>query len=143
MGGLGWIVLGVALYVVYRRRVVHERLRDNAEGAARLRARARTRVPAPARPRPVRAGLDDALDVAASLSASGGGITAVTVLEVLLDLPLNAELPEEEDLANRELDEARAIGDSYGVTVIPRLIRAPAPVRRSCGRPSGGPPRSS
>ena len=47
----------------------------------------------------------------------------MTVLEIPLDLPLSAELPEEEALANRELDEARAIGDSYGISVIPRLVR--------------------
>ena len=46
------------------------------------------------------------------------------VVEVPLDQPLSADLPDEEALANRELDEARAIGASYGVTVIPRLVRA-------------------
>jgi APA family basic amino acid/polyamine antiporter len=46
------------------------------------------------------------------------------VVEVPLDQALSAELPAEEALANRELDEARAIGESYGVTVIPRLVRA-------------------
>jgi basic amino acid/polyamine antiporter, APA family len=46
------------------------------------------------------------------------------VLEVPLELGLLADFPEEEALANRELDEARAIGDSYGVDVIPRLLRA-------------------
>ncbi len=45
------------------------------------------------------------------------------MLEIPLDQPLSAELPEEEAAANRELDEARAIGDSYGISVIPRLIR--------------------
>jgi nucleotide-binding universal stress UspA family protein len=67
---------------------------------------------------------DDALDVAASLSAERGArITAVSVLEIPLDQSLAAELTAEEDLANRELDEARAIGESYGVSVIPRLVR--------------------
>ena len=67
---------------------------------------------------------DDALDIAAGLSAERGAqIAAVTVLEIPLELPLSAELPEEEARANRELDEARAIGDSYGVSVIPRLVR--------------------
>ena len=46
------------------------------------------------------------------------------MLEIPLDLPLSADMPAEEGVANRELDEARAIGDSYGVTVIPRLVRA-------------------
>jgi nucleotide-binding universal stress UspA family protein len=47
----------------------------------------------------------------------------VTVLEVPLDLPLSADLPEEEAVANRELDEAIAIGASYGIDVVPRLVR--------------------
>ena len=68
---------------------------------------------------------DEALDIAAGLAAERGAqITAVYVVEVPLDLPLSAELPAEEELANRELDEARAIGESYGVAVIPRLVRA-------------------
>jgi APA family basic amino acid/polyamine antiporter len=67
---------------------------------------------------------DEALDVAAGLAAERGSyIVAVTVLEVPLDLPLAAELPDEEALANHELDEARAIGASYGVDVVPRLLR--------------------
>ena len=68
---------------------------------------------------------DEAFDIAAGLAAERGAqITAVYVVEVPLDQPLSAELPAEEDVANRELDEARAIGESYGVTVIPRLVRA-------------------
>jgi len=43
---------------------------------------------------------------------------------VPLDLSLTADLPEEEDHANDELDEALAIGDSYGVRVNGRLVRA-------------------
>ena len=134
--GLGWIALGFVFYAVYRRRVVHEPLAATvkappAYGPALALEYRRLLVPV----LPGQAS-DDALDVASSLSAERGArITAVTVLEVPLDLPLNAEQPEEEEVANRELDEARAIGDSYGVTVIPRLIRArsagPAIVREA------------
>jgi APA family basic amino acid/polyamine antiporter len=68
---------------------------------------------------------DEALDIAAGLAAERGAqITAVYVIEIPLDLPLSADMPADEQLANRELDEARAIGESYGVTVIPRLVRA-------------------
>ena len=67
---------------------------------------------------------DDAFDIAASLAAERGSqIIAVHVIEIPLDLPLGAEKPELERIANRELDEARAIGESYGVNVIPRLLR--------------------
>jgi APA family basic amino acid/polyamine antiporter len=109
---------------VYRRRVVGVPLLETvkappAYGPALALEYRRLLVPVV----PGRAS-DDALDVAASLAAERGAlIAAVTVLEIPLDLPLSAELPEEEKRANRELDEARAIGDSYGVSVIPRLVR--------------------
>ena len=39
-------------------------------------------------------------------------------------MPLDDDLAELEDAANDELDEAIAIGDSYGVRVLDRLVRA-------------------
>ena len=48
----------------------------------------------------------------------------MTVIEVPLDLPLDADLPDEVREANEQLDEARAIGESYGVNVIARIVRA-------------------
>ena len=123
--GLGWLAVGLAGYVVYRRRV-------GARASSARRSRRRPRI-GPALALEYRRLLvpivpgqasDDAFDVAASLAAERGAqIVAVHVLEVPLELPLRAELPEQEALANRELDEARAIGDSYGVAVIPRLVR--------------------
>jgi len=50
---------------------------------------------------------------------------ALTVLEVPLELPLDAELPgHAERKAHDLLDEVRAIGDAYGVDVVGRLVRA-------------------
>ena len=51
-------------------------------------------------------------------------IVALNVLEIPLDRTLAADLPELEREANHELDEAVAIGDSYGVRVVGRLERA-------------------
>ncbi len=122
--GLGWLAVGFVLYAVYRRRVVREPLAATvkappAYGPALALEYRRLLVPV----LPGQAS-DDALDVAASLSAERGArITAVSVLEIPLDQSLAAELTAEEELANRELDEARAIGESYGVSVIPRLVR--------------------
>ena len=122
--GLGWLAVGLVLYAFYRLRVVGEPLAATvkappAYGPALALEYRRLLVP-------VLSGQasDDALDVAASLSAERGArITAVSVLEIPLDQPLGAEQTAEEELANRELDEARAIGESYGVSVIPRLVR--------------------
>ncbi|MEJ7568593.1 MAG: universal stress protein [Gaiellaceae bacterium] len=122
--GIGWIVLGLIGYVIYRRIVLREPVRATVRApvafgpALALEYR---RLLVPILPGQVS---DDALDVAASLAAERGAqIAAITVLEVPLDQPLDVSLGAEELLANRELDEARAIGDSYGVTVIPRLVR--------------------
>jgi basic amino acid/polyamine antiporter, APA family len=128
--GLGWLGAGLVFYVVYRRRFVQAPLTETvkappAYGPALALEYRRLLVPV----LPGRAS-DEALDIAAGLSAERGAqITAVYVVEVPLDLPLSAELPAEEELANRELDEARAIGESYGVVVLERLTRA-----RSAGR---------
>ena len=123
--GLGWLALGLAFYVVYRRRYVGEPLTRTvrapaAFGPALALEYRRLLVP-------IVAGQasDDALDVACSLAAERRArIVALNVLEVPLDLPLGFELPEEEEHANHELDEARAIGESYGVRVVDRLVRA-------------------
>jgi APA family basic amino acid/polyamine antiporter len=122
--GLGWIAVGLLFYLVYRRRVVHAPVSATVKlapafGPALALEYRRLLVPVV----PGHAS-DEALDVAAGLAAERGAhIAAVTVLEVPLDLPLSAELPGQETLANRELDEARAIGASYGIDVIPRLLR--------------------
>ncbi|MDQ3067015.1 MAG: universal stress protein [Actinomycetota bacterium] len=123
--GLGWLAAGLVFYSVYRRRVVGAALTETvkappAYGPALALEYRRLLVP-------VLSGRasDEALDVASSLSAERGAqITAIYVLEVPLDLALATDLTVEEEIANRKLDEARAIGESYGVSVIPRLVRA-------------------
>ena len=50
-------------------------------------------------------------------------IVAMRVIVVPLDLPLNADLPEQEALADELLDEAHDIGDLYGVRVVERVVR--------------------
>jgi APA family basic amino acid/polyamine antiporter len=70
------------------------------------------------------------MDVACRLAAERRAtIVAVTVVEVPLDRPLDEELLEQVEEANHQLDEARAIGESYGLRVIGRIVRA-----RSAGR---------
>jgi basic amino acid/polyamine antiporter, APA family len=122
--GLGWMVLGLVGYAVYRRRFVRAPVRETVKappafGAALALEYRRIVVPiVPGRPS------DDALDVACRLAAERGArVVALTVLEVPLDLPLDTPLPEEELVANAELDEAIAIGDTYGVRVVGRLVR--------------------
>jgi APA family basic amino acid/polyamine antiporter len=122
--GLGWLIAGLVGYAIYRRRVVGATLRETTKappafGAALALEYRRIVVPIlPGRPS------DDALDVACRLAAERGArVVALTVLEVPLDLPLDAPLAEAERVANAELDEAVAIGETYGVRVVGRLVR--------------------
>ena len=128
--GLGWIALGLIMYSVYRRRVVREPLSVTVRApvligpAAALEYR-RLLVP-------VLDGLesDEAMAVASRLAAErGAAIAAAHPLVVSLAQPLDADLPDEEDRADDLLDEARAIGELYGVNVFSRIVRA-----RSAGR---------
>jgi len=121
--GLGWLAAGFVIYVVYRRRLkipLAETVRAPVEYgvAAALEFRSILVPIAPGYPS------DEAMDFACRLAAERrASIVALTAIEVPLDLPLDAELPEEVQEANEQLDEARAIGDSYGVRVIGRIAR--------------------
>jgi APA family basic amino acid/polyamine antiporter len=128
--GFGWLAAGFATFVVYRMFVVKQPLR------------ATVRAPLPTGPAavleyrslfvPLLDGptADDAMDVAARLATERGAtIVAAAVIEVPLELPLDARLSGAEEEANARLDRARLIGESYGLRVIPRLLRA-----RSAGR---------
>jgi basic amino acid/polyamine antiporter, APA family len=122
--GLGWLAFGFVFYTAFRRRFLKVSLRET------------TRAPIMIGPGvaleyrqllvPVADALEseEAVDLACRLAAERGAtIAAVTVLEVPLELPLDARLPEEEQQAHELLDEARAIGDSYGLDVRGRLVR--------------------
>jgi basic amino acid/polyamine antiporter, APA family len=68
---------------------------------------------------------EEALVAAARLASERRAMIAIVhVLEVPLSLPLDAELPEEEERAFELLEEARAFVDAYGVRAVTRLARA-------------------
>jgi basic amino acid/polyamine antiporter, APA family len=128
--GLGWLAFGFTFYALFRRRYVHAPLVETI------------RAPLPVGPAialeyrnilvPVSDALEseEAVDLAARLAAERrASIAALSVIEVPLELPLDARLPAEERGADALLDEARAIGDSYGVDVRGRIVRA-----RNAGR---------
>ena len=125
--GLGWMVAGLVGYMVYRRRYLHVPLRaiekaPPALGPALALEYRNLLVPVI----PGRAS-DAAMDVACKLAAERRArIIALSVVEVPLDHTLTERVPELEATGNAELDEAVAIGDSYGVRVLTRLDRAHA-----------------
>ena len=123
--GLGWMVAGLVGYTVYRRRFLHVPMRaiekaPPALGPALALEYRDLLVPViPGQPS------DAAMDVACQLAAERRArIIALNVLEVPLDRALTDRFPDLETIGNAELDEAVAIGDSYGVRVLTRLDRA-------------------
>jgi len=122
--GLGWIAAGFVVYVVYRRRFLHVPLAETIRApveygkAAALEFRTILVPIAPGYPS------DEAMDFACRLAAERrASIVALTAIQVPLDQPLDTELPEDVEEANAQLDEARAIGESYGVRVTGRIAR--------------------
>ncbi|MFN2471092.1 MAG: amino acid permease [Gaiellaceae bacterium] len=124
--GLGWLAIGFAFYVVYRRRFVRVPVREVVRAPAlvlgpSLTVEYRTIIVPVVRS----AEAEEALVAAARLASERGSrIAALHVIEVPLHLPLDAPLPEEEAEADVLLDDAEAIVERYGVPVIGRVARA-------------------
>jgi APA family basic amino acid/polyamine antiporter len=131
LAGLGWLVLGFVLYTVYRRRVVRESLTATIRAPVLVLGPSLTIeyrtivVPVTRTPES-----EEALVTAARLATERGSTIAVVhVIEVPLELPLDAALPDAEEEADDLLDSAQAFVEQYGVRAVTRLIRA-----RSAGR---------
>jgi APA family basic amino acid/polyamine antiporter len=123
--GFAWLAAGFAVYIAYRKWVVRQPLRATIKTPAAFGpalALEYRRILVPVTPGH---SSDAAMDVACRLAAERGSrIVALNILEIPLDRPLGEDLPELEQEANRELDEAATVGDSYGVRVLTRLERA-------------------
>jgi basic amino acid/polyamine antiporter, APA family len=121
--GLGWLAVGFAVYVVYRRRL-GEPLSETVRAPVviiGLTVEYRTIVVPVVRS----AESEEALVAAARLAAERGArIVIVNVLEVPLDLSLDTQLQRRDREANETLDNAQALVESYGVAATTRLLRA-------------------
>ncbi len=122
--GLAWMAAGLVGYIIYRRRVVQMPVAATVKAPPALGPAValeyRTIVA------PIVAGEQarEAMHLAARLAAERRStIVALRVIVVPLELPLNADLPEQETLADELLDEAHDIGDLYGVRVVERVVR--------------------
>ena len=103
-------------------------LRADATRAAPYRRRLRRvdyrHILVPVRDGPATA---QAMTIACRLAAERhASITALIVVEVPAELPLDAHMFDEEAAAKRVLGDAAAIGDLHGVDVVPRVVRARA-----------------
>jgi APA family basic amino acid/polyamine antiporter len=122
--GLAWLALGFVVYVVYRRQVLHVPLSETIRAPVEYGVAAALEFRSILVPIATGYPSDEAMDFACRLAAERrASIVAVTAIEVPLDLPLDTLLPEAVEEANEQLDEARAIGESYGVRVIGRIAR--------------------
>jgi APA family basic amino acid/polyamine antiporter len=124
--GLGWLVIGFVIYWIYRHFFVREPLRATVRAPAfvlgpSLTIEYRTIVVPVLRT----AESEEALVAAARLASERGArVVLVAVVEVPLDLSLDASLPDEEDRTEAVLDSAQALLESYGVRALTRLVRA-------------------
>jgi APA family basic amino acid/polyamine antiporter len=123
--GLGWLVAGFVSYGLYRRRL-REPLTETVRAPIVIGPAIALEYRNVLVPVVWRRESEAAVDLACRLATErGGSIMALTVIEVPLELPLDATLPgNAERKAHDLLDEARAIGDAYGVDVVGRLVRA-------------------
>ena len=129
--GLAWLVVGLLVYVVYRRLVLRSSLTET------LRAPVIIGPGAALEYRnilvPVRPGREseEAIDFASRLATERRAtIAALAVIVVPLELPLDSDAAADQARrADAALDAANAIGELYGVNVTERLVRA-----RSAGR---------
>jgi len=124
--GLGWIVLGFTVYAIYRLRVIDVPMAKTVQAPAlilgpSLQIEYRTIVVPVVRS----AASEEALVTAARLAADKGArVAIVNVVEIPMELPLTASMPDQERAANKLLDDARALVESYGVRAVTRLERA-------------------
>jgi APA family basic amino acid/polyamine antiporter len=135
--GIGWMALGLALYVVYRKSEDKPLLRRVTIPQAALQQRERLEaeygsilVPLMGTP------LDDDIvqtagrlaseDVVDEAEERGATIEALWVFEVPMSLPIDARLPEAQlEQARAALRRAKAVGEEYdGVQVATATVRA-------------------
>jgi APA family basic amino acid/polyamine antiporter len=127
--GLGWLIVGFTFYVLYRRRLglgVTETQRAPVPLGPALALEYRSILV------PIVSGEQsrEAVELAARLATERAGrIVLLRVVVVPLELPLDADLTEQLEEADRLLDDARAVAAPYGVRVVERVVRA-----RNAGR---------
>jgi APA family basic amino acid/polyamine antiporter len=124
--GIGWLLLGLAFYYVYRRRVVRQPLSVTTRAPAlvlgpALQLEYRTIIVPVVRSNES----EEALVAAARLAAERRATIAIVhVIEVPMERRLDQVTREEEDEADELLEQARGLVETYGVRAITRLVRA-------------------
>jgi APA family basic amino acid/polyamine antiporter len=127
--GFAWLAVGFVFYPLYRRHAGLS-LRETARAPVVMGPGAALEYRSILVPLAPGDETGEALDVACRLATERRArVAALAVIEIPLELPLDAAMPAEEQAANELLDAARRVGDSYGVDVVGRIVRD-----RSAGR---------
>jgi APA family basic amino acid/polyamine antiporter len=127
--GLAWLLAGLVFYVLYRRSLSLP-LRTTSRAPVPLGAAIALEYRSILVPIVAGDGSREAVELAGRLATERAGrIVLLRVIVVPLELPLDADLTEELEDADRLLDAARAIAEPYGVRVVERVVRA-----RNAGR---------
>jgi APA family basic amino acid/polyamine antiporter len=124
--GIGWLLLGLGFYYVYRRRFVRQPLSLTMRAPAlvlgpALQLEYRTIVVPAVRSYES----EEALVAAARLAAERRATIAIVhVIEVPMDRRLDQVTDQEERVADEVLEQARGLVETYGVRAMTRLVRA-------------------
>jgi APA family basic amino acid/polyamine antiporter len=137
--GLAWLAFGLVGYGVYRRWFVRAPMTETVRAPVIVLGAAEVTFRTIVVPVIRSAESEEALVAAARLATDRGArIAVVHVIEMPLDQPLDADVPEREQRAGEILDSAQALLEAYGVRTVSRLIRArsagPAIVEDAVGR---------
>ncbi len=122
--GLAWMVLGFAMYIAYRRHIREPwmqtvTLERTAPVAEVDIAYTNILVPIVATE-----ASEEMMVTAGKLAADANvRIAVINVVEVPMELPLEASMPREERAAEELLAHARAIAEEYGAMVVTRTVR--------------------
>jgi APA family basic amino acid/polyamine antiporter len=123
VGGI-WLIIGLIVYVAYRRSQHLPLTRTVLMPAASFGPALEIEYRSILMPLTAHRVSDEMTATALRLAAeSGATLVALYPIEVPLDRPLSDAMTEQVAAAERELRETAALGDEYGVTVITRLVR--------------------
>lgn len=121
--GIIWLVLGFALYAVYRRSQklsLLETVKVEAPPALPFPEVEYNNILVPVFGSKIsREATVMAFELASEENAA---IEALYVVEVPMNLPLDASLPEEQKAGEDLLEEARSLAEEYGVKLFPRIV---------------------
>jgi basic amino acid/polyamine antiporter, APA family len=122
--GPAWLAVGLVIYVLVRRRR-GEKLRQRVMSADEHRGLAEAEFSRILVPMKLGEIGEEMIATAVKLAQErGASVEALHVIRVPLELPLDAELLDQEERAEASIAEAKILGADHGVTVAGRIVRA-------------------